>query len=315
MSEQKKYEMLLINSNPPLYIIKALRDIPEIGVRKGDKGGIIESEKNLSQEGSSWIEFDSMVRGFSRVENGYVGGKSTLSGNVILSRGTVLNSNIDGDMEIKGDIKIENSELVRNGRYYSSGIIRDSKLENCFFAKPFDIASTTIVAKHLFYGYDEVKMTGVKMFVESADMHKKMTIKQCTIETPTFYSNERLRMEHVNVRMDKDFFVRSKDVQKRSKSILIGKKNNPIRIIGESIHIHNSSIKGGSKLSGKIEIENSVIEGMNRIEMENGVIKKTKIRDFVTIKQINTEPYTINENTFEGDTVYICRKDEYVFGF
>jgi hypothetical protein len=44
-----------------LHQIEALIDIPSIGVRKGDRGGYIEKEANLSQEGNAWVYGDARV--------------------------------------------------------------------------------------------------------------------------------------------------------------------------------------------------------------------------------------------------------------
>jgi hypothetical protein len=44
-----------------VYQIKALRDIPRIGVKAGDLGGYIESERNLSQQGNAFISGNAQV--------------------------------------------------------------------------------------------------------------------------------------------------------------------------------------------------------------------------------------------------------------
>ena len=44
-----------------LYRIRALKDIPPHGVKKGDLGGFVESEKNLSQDGDCWISGNAIV--------------------------------------------------------------------------------------------------------------------------------------------------------------------------------------------------------------------------------------------------------------
>ena len=67
-----KYELLKEESvevaGRVLYRIRALRNLP--GVLAGDKGGYIESEQNLSQEGNCWVYetagFTKML-GFSRM--------------------------------------------------------------------------------------------------------------------------------------------------------------------------------------------------------------------------------------------------------
>ena len=67
----KKYELTdktLEVDGRTLYQIKALKDFGS--VTKGDVGGYIESEKNLSHEGLCWIYDDAWVSGNARV-SGY----------------------------------------------------------------------------------------------------------------------------------------------------------------------------------------------------------------------------------------------------
>ena len=75
--------------------IRALRDIPEIGVKAGDLGGFVESEKNLSQEGNCWIFDEAIAMDNSRVlENAQLVGSSMMC----------WNSLIDGNAKIqRGD--------------------------------------------------------------------------------------------------------------------------------------------------------------------------------------------------------------------
>lgn len=64
----KKYKLTdeTINLNgATLYRIEALKDFGEI--KKGDKGGFIESEDNLSHEGNAWVYDDACVYGTARV--------------------------------------------------------------------------------------------------------------------------------------------------------------------------------------------------------------------------------------------------------
>lgn len=49
-----------------LYKIRALKDIGE-NVKKGDLGGFVESEDNLSQEGNCWVSGNAEVYGDARV--------------------------------------------------------------------------------------------------------------------------------------------------------------------------------------------------------------------------------------------------------
>ena len=64
----KKYkltsETITVN-NRTLYRIEALRDFGK--VKKGDKGGFVQSEKNLSHEGTCWVAKDAWVADDARV--------------------------------------------------------------------------------------------------------------------------------------------------------------------------------------------------------------------------------------------------------
>ena len=62
----KKYEFInetveFFGTN--LYRIRALIDIPKAGVKAGDLGGFLQSEKNLSVSGNAWVYGDARVSG------------------------------------------------------------------------------------------------------------------------------------------------------------------------------------------------------------------------------------------------------------
>ena len=65
---EKKYKLAeeTINvGDKTLYRIEALKDFSD--VKKGDKGGYIEKEENLSQNGNCWVYDDAVVYGTARV--------------------------------------------------------------------------------------------------------------------------------------------------------------------------------------------------------------------------------------------------------
>jgi hypothetical protein len=77
----KKYEMTE-NKNGNLTQIRALIDIPLVGVKAGDLGGWIEKEENLSHEGDCWVSGNGCVSGNGRVyENGCVSGNADIKRN------------------------------------------------------------------------------------------------------------------------------------------------------------------------------------------------------------------------------------------
>ena len=65
----KKYELTEEVNERGLHRIRALRDIPRYGVKKGDLGGFVESEENLSQSGDCWVAYTAVVRGHAVVSS------------------------------------------------------------------------------------------------------------------------------------------------------------------------------------------------------------------------------------------------------
>ena len=78
-----KYELLIDDTivffGVQLFRIKAL--ISFEGVKKGDVGGYVENEKNLSQYGNAWVSGNAKVYGDAEVSgNAWVSGNAKVSG-------------------------------------------------------------------------------------------------------------------------------------------------------------------------------------------------------------------------------------------
>ena len=91
MRKTEKYELVgepRRHHNGYYYLrrIRALRDIPEYGVKAGDLGGWIGHVGNLSQEGSCWVAEEAEVYGDAKVYgNAYVFGRAEISGEAQIS--------------------------------------------------------------------------------------------------------------------------------------------------------------------------------------------------------------------------------------
>jgi carbonic anhydrase/acetyltransferase-like protein (isoleucine patch superfamily) len=82
--------------------IKALRDIPEIGVKKGDLGGYVTYDEVLSHEDSSWICPNAKVFGPVKIS-----GNVSIDGNAfILCVPAAKRIKISGNIRISGNAKI-----------------------------------------------------------------------------------------------------------------------------------------------------------------------------------------------------------------
>lgn len=116
------------------YRVRALRDIPENGVKAGDLGGWVENEKNLDQTGSSWIFEDTEVFEGARVGgNAIIQGKgafangnakiidsAVVTGSAISDNATVMdsamvvNSVVEDDSVVSGSAKVLSGSCVSN---------------------------------------------------------------------------------------------------------------------------------------------------------------------------------------------------------
>ena len=62
-----KYELLEKDEETGLFRIRALRDIPEAGVKAGDLGGFVAGEGNLSQEDGAWVGDKAQIYGNAEI--------------------------------------------------------------------------------------------------------------------------------------------------------------------------------------------------------------------------------------------------------
>ena len=142
MEENKKYKLTdetKVYNGKTLYRIQALKNFSY--VNKGQKGGFVETENNLSQENDCWIYDDAMVFDDARVsgyaevaQNAIVCGRSKVANNALVyghafvkdsavteSSGVgdnaIVTNNvyITGLSRIKGNTKIDKGVVVMNG--------------------------------------------------------------------------------------------------------------------------------------------------------------------------------------------------------
>ena len=143
----KKYKLTdeTINLNgATLYRIEALKDFGEI--KKGDKGGFIESENNLAHEGDAWVSDNAHVYGDACVfdnarvyNNAFVSryaqvyGNARVYGNAWLYDNTRVcgyawvadNARVYGNANVCDDSSVFGSALVYdNARVYGDALVR-----------------------------------------------------------------------------------------------------------------------------------------------------------------------------------------------
>lgn len=126
----KKYELVKEDSiefyDRTLYRIRALKDfvlINDVTMHKGDFGGYVQSEENLSQEGNCWVSGDACVYGDARVyDNARVFGDACVYGNawvygeaMVSGHARVFeNANVYGNAWVYNDAKVRSNAKVGN---------------------------------------------------------------------------------------------------------------------------------------------------------------------------------------------------------
>ena len=116
--DERKYEILPEEVSGPdggsYCQIRALRDIPEIDVGKGDLGGFVSSQTSLSHSGNSWV-----------FEGGYIGGSAIVEGDAIVGDGATVTGTahvkdnaaicrgvvIDGNAIVGGDVVVRHGNI------------------------------------------------------------------------------------------------------------------------------------------------------------------------------------------------------------
>lgn len=116
--DERKYEILPEEVSGPdgggYCQIRALRDIPEIDVGKGDLGGFVSSQTSLSHSGNSWV-----------FEGGYIGGNAIVEGDAIVGDGATVTGTahvkdnaaicrgvvIDGNAIVGGDVVVRHGNI------------------------------------------------------------------------------------------------------------------------------------------------------------------------------------------------------------
>lgn len=135
----KKYEVTDIThpKAPRLRRIRALRDIPTVGVEAGDRGGWVESEHNLDQSGEAWV-FDSAwvsdwarVTGSARVldrarvsDGALVSGSARVFGRALVSGSARVfdRALVAGRAEVSG-----NALVAGSARVFGNAIVRSDE--------------------------------------------------------------------------------------------------------------------------------------------------------------------------------------------
>lgn len=134
----KKYELTddtMEIEGRVLHRIRALVDIPAIGVSAGDLGGYIESERNLSHEGHCWVGMDAIVKDYASVRDdalvsgdAFVGGHATVRGYTAVKDKAFVSghTNVHGSAVVRGNARLIGRTFVGGHTVMSGCAVKDA---------------------------------------------------------------------------------------------------------------------------------------------------------------------------------------------
>ena len=88
----KKYKLVKEKEEGTVFRIIALRDFSD--VRKGEKGGFVQNENNLSHDGNCWVYENAVIFGNAQVyDNAVILGTAQVSGEALVFDNAVISGN------------------------------------------------------------------------------------------------------------------------------------------------------------------------------------------------------------------------------
>lgn len=176
----KKYEIVksesIVHKGRTLYRIKALRTfyvacaaISKV-IKKGELGGFVETENNLSQEGNCWIYNDAKVYDDAKVY-GYaqVFGKAEIFGNAVIFDNVCVfgKTKIFGNAKIYGNASVnDDAQIYDNAQVHGFAVVcGKAKIRN--YAQIYDSACVS----------DEAEVCGSSLVCNVAKIGKNKKIK------------------------------------------------------------------------------------------------------------------------------------------
>ena len=253
-------------NNHILHRIKALKDFGD--VKKGDLGGWVENESNLSHEGNCWVYDDavvcseakvmgnakvfdsveiathSLVKGDAEVHGwGSVKGYSIVQGNAKVFDGARVSnhSSVKGDAEIRGDVLVDENSKVQGhakltGKYRGVLTLRKALIEG--YA---EVSGDATISMHI---CDNAKvdcwacvMSGIAI-AGNARLKGIINIKNYVV----IWGNAILDCK--NMHLDGDILIKGNARIQGDSIDIVGETNHKIKIDGDAVIQGNFNICG-----------------------------------------------------------------------
>lgn len=191
-----------------LHRLKATRDIPLHGIKKGDLGGFVSSKHVLSHEGDAWITESAIVEhtlsdsGYGPLRNQHDRRKNMITGNALITgaayvvasyihnaqvqdNAIVRFSSISGsDCHISGNSKVLRSKLDGAVRLSKEALVDDATLSgNIMLSDKAELFNVRITSNGLVGVLESAKVTGTNLFSEE---YSELLIADHAVVTNSF---------------------------------------------------------------------------------------------------------------------------------
>lgn len=300
MKNQKNYEMLP-EKGTSLFRIRALRDIPEYAVMKGQHGGLIEKEENLSQEGYGWVSYSSMVTEDAKVINAHLEKKSHAQNNAHLTSGVVIGSIIRGDSLIEGEYLIEACEIDDSSLHVGGKII-SSAIEKLSVRNGAYISDSWIRSVEGIEMIEKVILNSVYLDVNEGMVIEEISWKHVKVRSSHLVIEEAIQMTYVDAVATDNFWIKRNDVKNAIESKMKGTEKSAILIRVDDFIMENSVIEGGT-IEGKMYLSASTIRDMAHVRM-SGRLDDCHLSEMASIDLPMHDDNQVANLTLGCDMVY-----------
>ena len=164
-----------------LFRIEATVDIEARGIKKGEKGGFVEKEENLS--GNAWVYDDAQVSGDARVyDDAQVYGDAQVSGDAWVYGNARVYGNawVSGDAQVSGDARVYGNAGVYGDKHYTKG----------WFIGGDDTGKITNVTDQMGTGYWKAQYVLGDYEITNKTPEKKDNPKEIQIDGATYVLRE-----------------------------------------------------------------------------------------------------------------------------
>lgn len=254
------------------YRIRALKDIPRHNVLKGDIGGWVEHELNLSQFGDCWIANDArvgddaMVRADALVSHqasvfakSYVQDDSRVRDNAI-----IVNSRIDDFVLVSDMAKVFDSHLREH-----LSVLGNVRIEKSYISAERSTISETVLLKDVEMELRDVQILGKAIIMNSNLGSTSHSINDVMIDGEAQLYNVKAKEGLSSVVITDSSYLKN--------VILSG---------------NNSAILGAAHLSGTIDVELATIGELVSVNLDKQGLK-------LSSKHLNGDIHITDENVKE----------------